>query len=122
MIFAFAGSSTKYVVLFITVFVLTLFVIFANDRKNKQQEQHHNRHDNNEDEDNDDTEKENLLISAALLGTALNKKPPKKKKENNWETHCEFCGELLEDCRCEHRRESRRDTGLWDCDDEEDDF
>ena len=38
-----------------------------------------------------------------------------------WETHCEFCGELLEDCECDHRHESRRDLNFGFCDCEEED-
>lgn len=39
----------------------------------------------------------------------------------SWETHCEYCGELLEDCECDHQRESREDIGLYDYDDEPND-
>lgn len=39
----------------------------------------------------------------------------------SWETHCEYCGELLEDCACEHQRENREDIGLYDYDDEPND-
>ena len=41
----------------------------------------------------------------------------------SWETHCEYCGELLEDCVCDHRHESHEAISLWDCvcDDEDDD-
>ena len=38
----------------------------------------------------------------------------------SWETHCEYCGELLEDCVCAHRHESHRDVGLLDCGCDED--
>lgn len=52
--------------------------------------------------------------------------PPKKKKKDYYEdyddysydTHCEYCGELLEDCTCDHQDESRRDLGLWNGDDD----
>ena len=39
----------------------------------------------------------------------------------SWETHCEFCGELLEDCVCDHKHESHEAIGLWDCGCEEED-
>lgn len=41
----------------------------------------------------------------------------------SWETHCEYCGELLEDCVCDHKHESHEAISLWDCgcDDEDDD-
>ena len=41
----------------------------------------------------------------------------------SWETHCEYCGELLEDCECDHRHESHEAISLWDCgcDDDDDD-
>ena len=29
-----------------------------------------------------------------------------------WETNCEYCGELLEDCECDHHEESEYDIGL----------
>lgn len=41
-------------------------------------------------------------------------KPSKKKINNNddelnWETHCESCGELLEDCECDWQEQSKQD-------------
>ena len=44
-------------------------------------------------------------------------------EDYSWETHCEYCGELLEDCVCDHRHESHEAISLWDCgcDDEDDD-
>lgn len=43
--------------------------------------------------------------------------------EYDWETDCEYCEELFEDCECEYRHESHEAIGLWDCgcDDEDDD-
>lgn len=40
----------------------------------------------------------------------------------SWETHCEYCGELLEDCECDYKHESHEAIGLdyCDCDDEDD--
>jgi hypothetical protein len=32
-----------------------------------------------------------------------------KSKNNNWEEHCESCGELLEDCECDWQKHSRED-------------
>jgi len=37
------------------------------------------------------------------------KKKKSKKKNFNWETHCESCGELLEDCECDWKRQSKQD-------------
>lgn len=37
-------------------------------------------------------------------------------EDYDWETHCEFCGELLEDCECEHRQLSRQDISQEDDD------
>lgn len=67
-----------------------------------------------------------------------------KKKENKkqldyneyWETHCESCGELLEDCECDWKGQSKQDISqdmddlefdemndIWDeMDAEDDDF
>lgn len=44
--------------------------------------------------------------------------------EYDWETHCEYCEELLEDCECDYRHESHEAIGLWDCgcDEEDDDW
>lgn len=39
-----------------------------------------------------------------------------KTDEFVWETQCEYCEELLEDCECDHKRESRADLG-WSADD-----
>lgn len=38
-------------------------------------------------------------------------KPKNKKKQQdfNWETHCESCGELLEDCTCDWQAQSKQD-------------
>lgn len=32
-----------------------------------------------------------------------------KTKNNDWEEHCESCGELLEDCECDWQKHSRED-------------
>lgn len=55
-----------------------------------------------------------------ILGT--NKKPDKKQKkeELDWETHCENCGELLEDCVCDDKELSLEDICLMDMIDEDD--
>lgn len=37
------------------------------------------------------------------------KKKKSKKKNFNWETRCESCGELLEDCECDWKRQSKQD-------------
>lgn len=37
--------------------------------------------------------------------------------ETDWETHCESCGELLEDCECDWREQSRQDIGQDEMDD-----
>lgn len=45
---------------------------------------------------------------------------PKKNnpKDNfDWETHCESCGELLEDCECDWKGLSKRDISQDDMDD-----
>ena len=42
-------------------------------------------------------------------------------EDYSWETHCEYCGELLEDCVCDHRHESHEAISLWDCDCDDDD-
>lgn len=46
-----------------------------------------------------------------------NKKNKHKKKEFNWEAHCESCGELLEDCECDWREQSKQDISQDDIDD-----
>lgn len=78
------------------------------------------------DDDDEDIDEEQLL-DAALTSLALHhtfKKDKKKNKNNDydWKTHCEYCGELLEDCQCDHRHTSRRDSGfsVYDDDDEDD--
>ena len=45
------------------------------------------------------------------------KKKKTKKKEFDWETHCESCGELLEDCECDWRGQSKQDISQDDMDD-----
>lgn len=35
--------------------------------------------------------------------------------EFNWETHCEYCEDFLEDCDCDHRHESHEAISLYDC-------
>ena len=41
----------------------------------------------------------------------------------SWETHCEYCGELLEDCVCDYKHESHEAISLrtCGCEEEEDD-
>lgn len=132
MIFAFASSTTMFVAIFLTSFVVSLVVIFANSYNKKQQEKPHlldkleddkdeevdeDSDDEDDDYDEEDAEKAKLLVDAALLGLAFRKTSKKKNKKDNWETDCEFCGDLLEDCRCDHQCESRHDIGWWDCDD-----
>lgn len=35
-------------------------------------------------------------------------------RKNSWEEHCESCGELLEDCECDWKRQSREDiSNSW---------
>lgn len=41
-----------------------------------------------------------------LFGLSDNKNANKKRGFFNWETHCESCGELLEDCECDWREQS----------------
>ena len=38
-----------------------------------------------------------------------NKKTKSKKKSFDWEIQCESCGELLEDCECDWRGQSKQD-------------
>lgn len=45
------------------------------------------------------------------------KQPPKKDYTEYWETHCESCGELLEDCECEWKHYSKEDISLDNMDD-----
>ncbi len=60
----------------------------------------------------------------SILGVNKNNKPDTKKKQNNddfdWETHCENCGELLEDCVCDDKELSLADISLIDMIDEDD--
>ena len=39
----------------------------------------------------------------------------------NWEIHCEYCEDLLEDCECDNRHESHEAISLWDCGCEDED-
>lgn len=55
-----------------------------------------------------------------LFGTQNKKKQPTKQQDDfDWETHCESCGELLEDCECDWKQQSRQDISQ---DDEMDDL
>ncbi|MBQ8319718.1 MAG: hypothetical protein IJX81_02460 [Clostridia bacterium] len=70
---------------------------------------------------------------AILMGLAVHDMFTKHKDEEDednfyeddsdysWETHCEYCGELLEDCVCDHRHESHEAISLWDCGCDDDD-
>ena len=53
-----------------------------------------------------------------LLGLS---KPTNKRKQQksrfSWETHCESCGELLEDCECDWKHQSKQDISQDDMDD-----
>lgn len=52
------------------------------------------------------------------------KKPKNKQKQDSsyWETHCENCGELLEDCECDDKELSLEDISLMDMIDEDDEL
>ena len=41
-----------------------------------------------------------------------NKQEDLYEREFNWETDCEYCEELLEDCSCDHQHESHRDINF----------
>ena len=38
----------------------------------------------------------------------------------SWETHCEYCGELLEFCVCDHKHESHEALSIFNCDCDDD--
>lgn len=38
----------------------------------------------------------------------------KREEKCNWETTCESCGELLEDCECDWKHLSRQDISMLD--------
>jgi len=54
-----------------------------------------------------------------------NTKPAKTKKnpdDIDWETECESCGELLEDCECDNKELSLEDIAMMDMIDEDDEL
>lgn len=60
------------------------------------------------------------MLSGAKAGI---KQSTKKKQETDnldWETECENCGELLEDCVCDDKELSLEDISLLDMMDEDD--
>ena len=68
-----------------------------------------------------------LEFFAALSGTNAgiknNQKKNQKKKQQDdfdWETCCENCGELLEDCECDDQELSFEDIAMMDMIDEDD--
>lgn len=56
-----------------------------------------------------------------LLALSRSKKNINKKNKEqscfDWETHCESCGELLEDCECDWHKQSKQDISQDDMDD-----
>lgn len=56
------------------------------------------------------TEDDEVLIDLNLMKMVKHKTKDKSDKESfDWETHCESCGELLEDCECDWRGQSKQD-------------
>ena len=53
----------------------------------------------------------------ALSGSKKNTKKNKEQSGFDWETHCESCGELLEDCECDWQKQSKQDISQDDMDD-----
>lgn len=141
MLIATIFNSALTWIIIIAVFVILLFVTVdfceRTQRKNMRGGENVDGDDDkdecadedleeNEDADEDefDEEDEALLTDAILTTLALHhsfKKKDKKGKRNDWETHCEFYGDPLEDCRCEHKHESRRDSGFSVHDDSDED-
>lgn len=60
-----------------------------------------------------------LFEFLAAIANSSSKYNKKKKKQdfNDWETHCESCGELLEDCECDWKGQSKQDISQDDMDD-----
>ena len=60
-----------------------------------------------------------LFEFLAAIANTSSKNNKKKKREdiNDWETHCESCGELLEDCECDWEDQSEQDISQDDMDD-----
>lgn len=138
MLIATIFNSALTWIIIIAVFVILLFVTVDFCERTQRKNMHGGENFNDDDDDNEctdedfeededefDEEDEALLADAILTTLALHhslKKKDKKEKHNDWESHCEFCGDPLEDCRCEHKHESRRDSGfsIHDDDDEDD--
>lgn len=53
----------------------------------------------------------------ALSQPNKNEKKNKKHNDFDWETHCELCGELLEDCECDRQKQRKQDISQDDMDD-----
>ena len=49
------------------------------------------------------------FLAALANSSSKNNKKKKKQDFNDWETHCESCGELLEDCECDWKGQSKQD-------------
>ena len=62
------------------------------------------------------------VLSGAKAGIKERTKKKQKKDDFDWETHCENCGELLEDCECDDKELSMEDIALMDILDEEDEM
>ena len=63
-----------------------------------------------------------LEFLLALSGSKKNTNKNKEQSGFDWETHCESCGELLEDCECDDKELSMEDIALMDMLDEEDEM
>ena len=62
------------------------------------------------------------ILSGAKAGIKEGTKKQQKKEDFDWETHCESCGELLEDCECGNKELSMEDIALMDMLDEDDEM
>ncbi len=129
------SSAWTWIIIFIAMFFIVIFLTIdycektqrknfhtlddqdKDDEEDEDIDEDLEEDEDYEEDDSDDEWDEESLADAILTTLALHhsfKKKDKKKKNRNewWETHCEFCGEPLEDCQCEHKHESRRDAGL----------
>ena len=71
--------------------------------KNKKVKNNFNKKSRNDTDDE-------LFVDLNLMKVVKhNPKTSLDKEFSDWETHCESCGELLEDCECDWRGQSKQD-------------
>lgn len=111
LILAIVGIDKLFIAIAVGVFAGIIIAIvevvqkkkLKGSKSNKKAKKHLNKTSRN-------NENNEVVIDLNLMKMVKHKTRDKSNKESlDWETHCESCGELLEDCECDWRGQSKQD-------------